>query len=162
MSAIRLSRNYKVPVVYGNPSGKIKTVYRWDPASRRTIPVQCLSCYAPAPAPAPPPTIDYQYVYISGSVGVDPGAGNFSANVTVFPTVVLQFNKTDKNAQDATSFLNQITTASTIVITKDPSNYSTATINSFVIFPTYYQFTCTVGPFAGVVSPGDTVTITYT
>ncbi len=160
MSAIRLSRNYKVPVVYGN-SSKIKTVYRWDPASKRTIPVQCLSCASPN-LNVTPPVVSYQYIYVSGSVGIDPGVGNFSANVTVFPTVVLQFNKTDKNAQDATSFLNQITTASTIVITKDPSNYSTAIINSFVIFPTYYQFTCTVGPFVGVVTPGDTVTITYT
>lgn len=108
-------------------------------------------------------TVNYQFVRVSGTVGVNPGSGNFSSNITSPPTVVVQFNKTDKNSLNASSYLSALaSTATTFTITKDLSNYSVFTLVSSTDSVTYWIFTSTISSFLGIVNVGDTVTLSYT
>jgi hypothetical protein len=107
------------------------------------------------------PTTTFQYIRVGGGIG-DPGSGNFSTVITTPPNVVLQFSTTDKNSQDATTFLStQLASATTITITKDISNYSNFTRNSQSNFGSFWAFNCTIASFSGFVALGDTATITY-
>jgi len=104
----------------------------------------------------------FQYIRVGGGIG-NPGLGNFCPVVTTPPNVVLQFSTTDKNSQDATTFLStQLASATTIIVTKDPSNYSIFTRNSNNNFGLFWAFNCTISSFLGIVGIGDTVTVTYT
>jgi len=111
-----------------------------------------------------PTLFNFEFDLKAGSVGVDPGTGNFTATITSFPTVILQFNKTDTNGIDAADFLNSLYYApitSTIKITKDPSNYGVFTVNSTADAGTYVSFTCTSTSSVGAILPNDTVKVTY-
>jgi hypothetical protein len=104
----------------------------------------------------------YKFTRVSGSIGVDPGSGNFTSNISP-PNIVLQFNKTDKNSNDASSYLSTISgIATTLTITKDSSNYSIFNISGSTDFGTYWSFSCTISSFLGIVNVGDTVVLTYT
>jgi ligand-binding sensor protein len=112
-----------------------------------------------------PALLNFEFVNVSGSLGVDPGSGNFSGIPVSFPTVVLQFNKTDANSIDAADFLQSLyysTLLSAARIEKDSNNYSNFIINSSTDSGTYRSFNCTVTSFAGIVLPGDTVKLKYT
>lgn len=104
----------------------------------------------------------YQYILVSGSIGTNPGSGNFSTTVTTPPNVVLQFNKTDKNSLDASSYLSTISgSANTLIVTKDLSNYSIFSITGSTDLGAYWSFSCAIVSFLGIVNTGDTVTVSY-
>ena len=162
MSAIRLSRNFKVPVVYGSSTGKIKTVYRWDPASKRLVPVQCFSCAA-APAPAPPLVNNNIFKY-QGTLSSDPGSGNCYIS-GIFPNNVLHLSIIDLDGDNVSAWLSgQLATATTITITKngDPSVFFIANRVSSTNNGTYWSFGLLITSFGGIGAIGDDFIITYT
>lgn len=111
-----------------------------------------------------PTLFNFEFDLKAGSIGVDPGTGNFTATITSFPNVTLQFNKTDTNGINAADFLNSLYYApitSTIKITKDPSNYGVFTVNSTTDAGTYVSFACTSTSSVGAILPNDTVKVTY-
>jgi hypothetical protein len=161
MSAIRLSRNFKVPVVYSNTNAKVKTVYRWDPASKRLIPVQCISCPA---APAPPPPINNNIFKYQGTLSSDPGNGNFYIS-GIFPNNVVHLSTTDLDGDNVTTWLStQLAFATTITLTKngDPSVFLIANRLSSTNNGTYWSFGLLITSFGGVGGLGDDFIITYT
>jgi len=162
MSAIRLSRNYKVPIVYGSPSAKIKTVYRWDPASKRTIPVQCLTCYAPAPAPAPP-TNNNIFKY-QGTLSSDPGSGNCYIS-GIFPNNVIHLSTIDLDGDNVSTWLStQLAVATTITLTKngDPTVFFIANRLSSTNNGTSWSFGVVITSTGAIGALGDDFIITYT
>ena len=153
----RTSRNFKVPLVYGGQWKDHQTFQKWDPISKRLIQVNCCLPGRTVQSPA----ISYQFISVSAGSAVDPGSGNTSSNIISFPTVILNFNKTDKNANNANSYLSGILPSASITITKDISNYSVFTVNSRTDLGTYWTFNCTITSFVGAVNFGDTITLTY-
>jgi hypothetical protein len=111
-----------------------------------------------------PALLNFEFVNVLGSLGVDPGSGNFSGIAVSFPTVVLQINKTDTNSINAADFLQSLYYSpilSAARIEKDGSNYANFIINSTTDSGTYRSFNCTAASFAGVVGPGDTIKLKY-
>jgi hypothetical protein len=106
------------------------------------------------------PTPNFQFIRVSGSG--DPGSGNFSISIVSLPNVLLNISVTDKNSQDATSWLSTgVASSTTIKVQKDLSNYVLLTRNSNTDNTTYWQFDCNISSSVGIVNNGDTVTITY-
>lgn len=148
----------KVPLVWSSSKEKVQTLTRFDPTIGRVVNTAC-PCVVSAEQPTP--AISYEFIRISGTVGVNPGSGKFTSNLSP-PNVILQFNKTDKNLLDASSYLSTISgSATTLTTTKDPSNYSVFTINSSTDSGTFWSFNCTISSSSGIVNFGDTITLTY-
>lgn len=151
-------RNLKVPLVFGGQWKDHQTFQKWDPISKRLITVNC-TCAVPAPAPAPPePPAFYQFVRVAS--GGDPGFGNFSITPASFPNVNLDVSTSDKNNQDATNLLITLSTATTIKVEKNPSNYVLLTRLSFTDNGVYWEYFCSILSSVGTVATGDTVVIT--
>ena len=153
-------RSLKVPLVFGGQWKDHQTFQKWDPISKRLITVNCTCAVpAPAPAPAPPePPAFYQFVRVASSG--DPGFGNFSIIPESFPNVYLNVSTSDKNDQDTTNLLITLSTATTIKVEKNPSNYVLLTRLSFTDNGVYWDYLCSILSSVGTVATGDTVVIT--
>ena len=105
----------------------------------------------------------YRFERVNTSAASDPGTENFSSNLSI-PNFIFNFNKTALGPLDASNYLNSIATdppPTTIVVTKDISNYSSLTINSRTDMGTYWTFNCSLVVGVGNVAFGDTATLTY-
>lgn len=103
----------------------------------------------------------HQFVRVLASG--DPGSGNFSVipSDSGLPDVSLTISKTDKNNQNVNTFLiTQIKDAEYIKIEKDIGNY-VVLANYFTSSQTltYLKIDCTIFSSVGIISLGDTATI---
>jgi hypothetical protein len=108
-----------------------------------------------------PTLLNFEFVRVAGSLGVDPGTGNFTTTLTSPGNVTLQFNKTDTNSIDAADFLYSLSVGTTLKITKNLSNYSTFTIASSSDNGTYWSFACVIVSSVGVINISDTAKLTF-
>lgn len=145
----------KVPLVWKSAKQSDQTLLKYNPATKTVVQVGCGCAVA---TPPPPPVTSFQYIRVSQSG--DPGSGNFAIIPNGLPNVILNISITDKNSQDATTFLSvNISGTLNIKIQKDPNNYVLLTRNSNTDNTTYWSFNCTIVSNVGIVNNGDTVTI---
>jgi len=155
-----ISGKRRIPLVYSNQKAKDPIYFKYVPDKLRIIKFGCL---CPPPIPLIP-----EYVLVSGTNGVNPGSGNFTIILsgavdpgTLLPIYVLQFSNTFKNSSDATSFLNNMSTATSISLIKDVSNFYNFTRLTSTNNGSYWSFNTVVTSLSGGFNFGDTVTLTY-
>jgi hypothetical protein len=147
-----ISGNRRIPIVYSSQKAKDQQFFKYVPEKLRVIKLSCI-CIPPTP-----PVTSAFYFY--NFTNIAPPGPNYAIARSL---TLIQINIIDSNNTNQSTFLNTLSTASTITYTSNtsPSNYITFTVTSASNQTSYWSYNVTILNSNGSLSSNELIKITY-